>query len=107
MAATTVGDLVHAPTRISSVADVAAELARLELEERATSYRRRQLHEQIDEIYLGAPLVAEQVAQLDRLEDLEREVSIERRLLHARIDHLRADIGLPAWRKAHGLDDAA
>lgn len=92
---------------ISSVpTDAALELASLDHEERAVSQRRRELHEQIDEIYLSAPLGDEEIRLLDELENLERSVSARRRELHVQIDQLRARAGLPRWREAAGIEPA-
>lgn len=87
--------------------DVPSQLKLLELEERAVSRQRRELHEQIDRLYLHAPLDDAETALLDELEELERSISRKRRRLHETIDALRAQIGLPRWRDAHDLDDAA
>jgi len=83
---------------------VTRELTVLGLKERAVSRRRRELHEQIDRLYLSAPLDDGQTAQLDQLEALEEAVSRQRRMLHEQIDELRAQIGLPRWREARELD---
>ena len=80
------------------------QLGRLE---RTISRRRRQLHDEIDELYLAAPLDDAQMAELDELEETEQAVSRERRKLHETIDELRAQIGLPRWRDEHDLDSAA
>lgn len=96
------------PSTISlHAAKVDAELAKLDARERAISQRRRELHAQIDLIYLAAPLDELEVARLDRLETAEREVSMRRRRLHAEIDEMRASLGMPSWRAYRELDDAA
>jgi hypothetical protein len=82
-------------------------LARLDAQEREISAQRRDLHEQIDRIYLSAPLSDDEVERLDELEELERHVSEQRRRVHREIDLQRATIGLPPWRPKHELDDAA
>jgi hypothetical protein len=56
-------------------AEVNAELAKLDARERAISQRRRELHVQIDLLYLAAPLQQTDVARLERLETAEREIS--------------------------------
>lgn len=86
---------------------ITRELAELGLVERAISKQRRELHDEIDQLYLSAPLDDARMAQLDALEASEQSVSRERRKLHERIDELRAQIGLPRWREQHDLDDAA
>lgn len=80
------------------------ELGRLE---RAVSARRRQLHHDIDQLYLTAPLDKAQMRELDQLEAAEQAVSGERRKLHETIDQLRAQVGLPRWRDEHELDSVA
>lgn len=85
----------------STHSTVSRELARLDRKERLISRRRRDLHDEIDQLYLGAPLDKTQMAKLDELESLEQAVSRERRKLHERIDQLRAQIGLPRWREQH------
>jgi predicted nucleic acid-binding Zn-ribbon protein len=77
------------------------ELVRLERQELAVSQRRRQLHKEIDRLYLSAPLTDEQTKLLDELEQLEHDVSSERRRLHRRIDEERKQAGLPTWREQH------
>lgn len=86
---------------------IVRDLDRLGQLERKVSDRRRQLHRQIDELYLAAPLDDAQMAELDELEETERAVSRQRRKLHETIDELRAKIGLPRWRDEHELDNAA
>lgn len=86
---------------------VTRELTMLGLKERAVSRRRRELHEQIDRLYLSAPLDDSKTAQLDQLETLEGAVSRQRRMLHEQIDELRAQIGLPRWREAREFDSVA
>lgn len=86
---------------------VTRELLRLAVKERAISRRRRALHQEIDDLYLTAPLDADTAARLDRLEERERSISRERRQLHERIDELRAQIGLPRWRDRHDVEGAA
>lgn len=83
------------------------QLDRLGRMERAISARRRQLHHDIDHLYLAAPLDEDQMRELDRLETKEQTVSRQRRRLHDTIDELRAEIGLPRWRDEHELDTAA
>lgn len=83
------------------------DLDRLGQLECEVSKRRRQLHRQIDDLYLAAPLDDAQMAELDELEETERAVSRQRRKLHETIDELRANIGLPRWRDEHELDNAA
>jgi hypothetical protein len=61
--------------------ELAAELARLEHEERALSAVRAKLHDRID---LGFPN--------ELTSARERQVSDERRALHARIDALRLEL---------------
>lgn len=87
--------------------DVMRQLDRLAMLERQISDRRNRLHDDIDELYLAAPLDSAQTALLDELEDEERSVSRQRRRLHETIDELRAEIGLPRWRDQHELDTAA
>lgn len=89
------------------VVDASAELTRLDRRERAISRRRRVLHQQIDRLYLAAPLDDVDIARLDRLEAFERETSLERHRLHRAIDELRACMGLAPWRSGEDLDDAA
>ena len=48
------------------------QLGRLE---RTISRRRRRLHDEIDELYLAAPLDDAQMAELDELEETEQAVS--------------------------------
>lgn len=86
---------------------VTRQLDRLGHLERAVSARRRQLHHDIDQLYLAAPLDENQMQELDRLETMEQAVSRQRRRLHDTIDELRAQIGLPRWRDEHELDTAA
>lgn len=88
---------------------IVRDLERLGQLERAVSARRRQIHHDIDQLYLAAPLDETQMLQLDRLEAVEQAVSGERRKLHETIDEheLRAQIGLPRWRDEHDLDNAA
>jgi hypothetical protein len=74
---------------------VATELGMLEQEERALSWRRRELHAEIDRLYLAAPLTGDQIALLDRLEGEERMISTRRQTLHREIDGRRAGMGLP------------
>lgn len=83
------------------------QLDRLGRMERAVSVRRRQLHHDIDQLYLAAPLDEAQMRELDRLEAKEQAVSRRRRELHSTIDELRAEIGLPRWRDEHEFDAAA
>lgn len=71
------------------------QLDRLGQVERAVSARRRQLHHDIDQLYLAAPHDENQMQELDRLEMIEQAVSRQRRRLHEMIDELRAQIGLP------------
>ena len=87
--------------------EVTAELAKLDVRERAISRRRREIHRQIDSLYLAAPLDEEAVVWLERLEAAERQISAQRRRLHAEIDVFRARIGLPPWRACQALYDAA
>lgn len=87
--------------------EVLAEIDRLTVYERAISDRRNELHDQIDRMYLAAPVDPDQVAELHELEALEREVSTRRAELHRQIDYLRAKIGLPPWRESRGLDSVA
>ena len=70
-----------ATERLPDFDELAAELARLEREERELSAVRARLHDRID---LGFPneLTAKR----------ERQVSDERRALHRRIDALRAQL---------------
>ena len=82
------------------------DLIRLGQLERTVSARRRQVHHDIDRLYLAAPLDDTQMRQLDRLEAIEQAVSGERRQLHETIDDLRAQIGLPRWRDEHDQDSA-
>lgn len=77
------------------LAGLVGELEGLEVEERELSDRRADLHRQIDEVYLRAPLNSQDIALLDRLEALERRLSAERRNLHGRIDRLRVAMGRP------------
>jgi hypothetical protein len=88
-------------------AEVTVELAKLDVRERAISRRRRELHEQIDRLYLASPLDEAHVAWLERLEASERQISAQRRRLHGEIDDLRARIGLGPWRAYRELDSAA
>jgi hypothetical protein len=78
---------------------IAGELAVLNVEELAISAHRSDLHQQIDVIYLGAPLGIAKSTLLARLEDEEVDLSARRRGLHQRIDVLRAEAGLPAKRE--------
>jgi hypothetical protein len=80
---------------------IVRDLIRLGQLERAVSARRRQVHHDIDQLYLAAPLDETQMQELDRLEAVEQAVSGERRKLHETIDDLRAQIGLPRWRDEH------
>jgi hypothetical protein len=88
-------------------AEVTAELARLDVRERAITRRRRELLAQIDRLYLAAPLDAAHVDWLERLEVSERKISAQRRRLHAEIDEVHARIGLGPWREYRELDSAA
>jgi hypothetical protein len=83
-----------------------SELAELDSKETEISTRRRDLHRQIDGLYLRAPLGPEDIARLDLLENQERDLSAERRLLHARINALRCEIGLLPWSEGHELGAA-
>jgi hypothetical protein len=87
--------------------EITAEIAKLDVRERAISRRRREIHRQIDALYLVTPLGEVDVAWLQRLEVSEREISAKRRRLHAEIDDLRARLGLPPWRLCQAFDDAA
>jgi predicted transcriptional regulator len=87
--------------------EAAAELSRLDTEEREISAQRQELHERIDAIYLSAPLSDADASLLDELEELELRTSERRRRLHLKIDELRAQVGLPPWREAEELTDAA
>jgi hypothetical protein len=86
---------------------ISTQLTRLERRERAISDRRRELHQQIDMLYLEAPLDASQMAELDQLESLEQTISRQRRRLHQQVDELRRQIGLPRWREQQDLDTAS
>ncbi len=85
---------------LSSVAVATTELEALEVEARALSAERKDLHYRIDRLYQSTPLSNEKLALLDELEEREQAVSLERRDLHSRIDELRRELGLPNWRKA-------
>jgi hypothetical protein len=82
------------------VAVAATDLELIEVEARALSAERKDLHYRIDRLYLNTPLDNEKLALLDRLEQREQVVSLERLGLHGRIDELRAELGLPHWRAA-------
>jgi hypothetical protein len=73
------------------VGDSIADLPRLELEERAVSRRRRQLHERIDFIRGSGASDPDSMERLAKLEAEEKDVSARRRELHRRIDTIRAD----------------
>lgn len=77
---------------------IVSKLAELDAGERAISAHRRDLHRQIDILYLSAPLDNGQVALLDRLEDQERDVSAQRHDLHKQIGELRVQVGLSRGR---------
>jgi hypothetical protein len=94
-------------TKATTDADVTRQLDRLGQLERAVSARRRQLHHDIDQLYLEAPLDEALMRELDRLETNEQAVSRQRRKLHDTIDELRAEIRLPRWRDERELDSAA
>jgi hypothetical protein len=94
-------------TQSQTRGSIVGRLAELDVGERTISARRKDLHEWIDSIYLGAPLDDVEVTLLERLEGQEREVSARRRRLHAEIDDLRAQVGLPIWRRSHELVGAA
>jgi hypothetical protein len=79
----------------------------LDVRERAISRRRREIHRQIDGLYLAAPVDEGDIVWLERLEAAERQISAQRRRLHAEIDELRARIGLPPWRACQALYAAA
>jgi hypothetical protein len=83
--------------------DIVSTLAVLDREELAISARRRDLHEQIDALYLSAPLDKEQITKLDLLENQARGVSARRHTLHRKINGLRAQAG----QQAFGRQDAA
>ena len=82
-------------------------MERLVEREQALSSMRRELHRQIDRLYLAAPLGDADIAQLERLERAEREISTSRHRVHREIDALRALVGMPPWRHAMELTDAA
>jgi hypothetical protein len=79
---------------------VLSELDLLEARAQSLSLERRDLHAQIDRLYLSTPLDDVSAHLLDRLEEREQAVSSERRGLHGRIDGLRRELGLPRWREA-------
>ena len=79
--------------------DILSALAVLDREERAISALRRDLHDQIDTLYLTAPLDKEQITKLDLLESQARDVSARRRALHRKIDELRVQAGQQAFRR--------
>jgi signal transduction histidine kinase len=87
----------------STHSTVSGELAHLDRGEPLISRQRRELHDAIDQLYLGTRLDETQMAQLDELESVEQAVSRARRQLHEQIDELRAHIGLPRWREQHDL----
>ena len=70
------------------------ELERLEGQQRTLSRIRRELHAEIDHLYLAAPLDAAQIERLAELETQERFVSGRRRAMHREIDELRVTLGL-------------
>jgi chromosome segregation ATPase len=72
------------------MADSVGDLARLELEERSVSQRRRRLHERIDFIRGSNAQDEETLERLAKLVAEEKEVSEHRRELHIRIDALRS-----------------
>lgn len=74
------------------MSDTIGDLPRLEQEERATSQRRRRLHERIDFLRCGGFADPDDVERLAKLEAEEREVSRHRKELHGRIDALRGQI---------------
>lgn len=76
----------------STHSTVSRELA-IDRKEPLISRQRRELHDAIDQLYLGTPLDETQMAQLDELESVEQAVSRARRQLHEQIDELRAQIG--------------
>jgi hypothetical protein len=75
------------------MADSVGDLARLELEERTVSQRRRRLHERINFIRGQGAQDEESLERLAKLEVEETEVSQHRRELHGRIDALRSQLG--------------
>jgi hypothetical protein len=79
--------------------DLVSNLAVLDREERALSSLRRDLHEQIDRLYLSAPLDDAQITTLDLLENPERDVSARRHALHRRINELRVQAGQETFRR--------
>jgi len=89
------GTIAHSPSDrdvvdTRRVGDSIAEIPRLELEERALSRRRLQLHERLEFLHgLGAN-DPDRLKRLARLEAEEKDVSARRRELHRRIDTLRA-----------------
>ena len=85
---------------------VTDQLPRLYAQEHQISAERRELHRSIDDLYLNAPLDDDDVARLDELEEQERRISERRSRSHIEIDQLRAEAGLPRWRRDQ-LDDAA
>lgn len=78
------------------MADMVGDLARLELDERAVSQRRRRLHERIDFIRGSGAQDEDAIQRLAKLEVEEKEVSHRRRELHARIDALRSQVATGA-----------
>jgi hypothetical protein len=70
--------------------DTLRDLPQLELEERAVSRRRRQLHERIDFLRGSGASDPESTERLEKLAAEEHEVSVRRKELHRRIDALRA-----------------
>jgi predicted nucleic acid-binding Zn-ribbon protein len=79
-----------------SAAEYAAQLARLEAEERVVSSRRRRLHDKIDFLRAGGGVASDSSEEyLRKLQEEERELSIRRRELHAQIDALRVHLGRP------------
>ena len=96
-----------AAATVVRLGEITAEMAKLDVRERAISRRRREIHRQIDALYLAVPLDETETAWLQRLEISEREISAQRRRLHAEIDDLRARLGLPPWRSCQALGDAA
>jgi hypothetical protein len=82
------------------MADSAGDLARLELEERAVSQRRRRLHERINFIRGNGAQDDESLERLAKLEVEEKEVSERRRELHGRIDALRSQLEAGPARQA-------
>jgi len=82
---------------------IVSRLNELDMEERAISAERKNLHRQIDGVYLNAPLDDTKFALLIRLEQQERAVSAERRKLHTAINRLRGQSRDTMRARAHDI----